>query len=93
VDEAGRFVGLFTDSDLARIVENQAWSLFDHPITEVMTKHPIVMHCGDRVMAALQLIRERHLSEIPVLDDDQRPVGILDITDLVDLLPEQRAAA
>lgn len=88
VDDAGRLEGLFTDSDLARLFERRDLSAFHRPIGEYMTRQPVTVRSGQRVLDALAALRDRHISEIPVLDDQGRPVGIVDITDLVDLLPE-----
>lgn len=91
VDDAGRLEGLFTDSDLAKLLERSEYSALSRPIGEVMTKRPIKAHCSWRVQDALELFRAHQVSEIPVVDDADRPVGILDITDMVDLLPEAAA--
>lgn len=88
VDERGVLCGLFTDSDLAKLFERRDPALFDRPISEFMTRKPITLRKGQRVQEALLLLKDHHLSEIPVLDEQGRPVGIIDITDLVDLLPQ-----
>lgn len=88
VDDEGKLCGIFTDSDLARLFERRDPSLFDRPIREFMTQRPVTLRVGQRVRDALQLLKSHHLSEIPVLDDEERPQGIIDITDLVDLLPQ-----
>ncbi|MFO0946174.1 MAG: KpsF/GutQ family sugar-phosphate isomerase [Planctomycetota bacterium] len=88
VDENGCLEGIFTDSDLARLFERREFSAFDRPIREFMSRHPLAMRTGQRVLEALTLIKDYQFSEIPVLDERNRPIGIIDITDLVDLLPE-----
>ena len=87
VDPAGRLVGLFTDSDLARIFEQRADPLLDAPIQRVMTQHPIVIDRTARMSEALAILRSRKISELPVVDGEGRPVGMLDITDLIGLEP------
>lgn len=88
IDAEGRLEGLFTDSDLARLLERRDLGIFQQPIREVMTKKPITLHSGQRVKEAMHLLRHHHVSEIPVLDDEGRPIGLVDLTDLVDLLPD-----
>jgi arabinose-5-phosphate isomerase len=87
VDADGKLEGLFTDSDLARLVERREFAAFDRPIAECMTRHPITLQSGQRVEDALTLLHGHQISEIPVLDQDGRPIGLVDITDLVELLP------
>lgn len=94
VDEAGRLAGLFTDSDLARLIENRRDGALDRPVAEVMTARPRTLPVGARVAEALELFERHKLSELPVLDEDGRPVGLLDITDLIGLpAAEEEASA
>src|SRR5205807_2073022 len=46
VDGAGRLCGLFTDSDLARLIEDRRDEALDRPIAEVMTPDPITVPVG-----------------------------------------------
>lgn len=87
VDGTGKLTGLFTDSDLARLLERQQDDLLDAPIGQVMTRNPVTVTSGSRVSVATQLMASRNLSELPVVDSHNCPVGLLDITDLVGLLP------
>jgi arabinose-5-phosphate isomerase len=87
VDAAGRLAGIFTDSDLARLIEARRDFALDEPVGRVMTRTPTVIGPGARVAEALDLIRDRKISELPVVDADGRPVGLVDITDLIGLAP------
>jgi arabinose-5-phosphate isomerase len=91
VDADGKLAGLFTDSDLARLFERHQDAAFDRPIAEVMTRRPITVSRTARVGEALDVLRARKISELPVVDEDGRPVGLLDITDLIGLDPETEA--
>jgi arabinose-5-phosphate isomerase len=86
-DDTGRLRGLFTDSDLARLFEERRDAAFDRPIAEVMTRDPITISLGSRVADALDILRLRKISELPVVDPAGRPVGLIDNTDLIGLLP------
>ena len=82
VDAAGQLSGLFTDSDLARLLESRRDAQIDRPICEVMTRDPYTIGPQALLMEGVEIMSAHHLSELPVLED-QRPVGILDITDLI----------
>jgi arabinose-5-phosphate isomerase len=83
VDDAGKLAGIFTDSDLARLFERRADERFDGPIADVMTRTPRTIHRSARMAEAVALMRASKISELPVIDDDGRPVGLLDVTDLI----------
>jgi arabinose-5-phosphate isomerase len=94
-DEAGRLRGLFTDSDLARLFEGRRDAALDRPIREVMTADPITVPPGTRVLEAVEILCRHKISELPVVDAAGLPVGLLDITDVIELVPgeEQQPAA
>lgn len=89
VDDDGRLSGLFTDSDLARLLEQRRDEQLDRPIIEVMTARPITIHEDAILEEAVGLLSARRLSELPVVDADDRPVGLLDITDVIGLIPAE----
>lgn len=93
VDADGKLEGIFTDGDLARLFAKGDLDAFHRPIREVMTPSPIVLKSGQRVLEALDLLRDRHLSEIPVLDGEGRPIGVVDITDVIELSSRTKGAA
>lgn len=82
VDGSGRLSGIFTDGDLRRLINEDPAGL-TRPIREKMTPQPIHLVVDDLVRDAVRLVRERRLDEIPVLDHDGRPVGLVDVQDLV----------
>jgi arabinose-5-phosphate isomerase len=83
LDDTGRLCGLFTDSDLARLIERRRDEALDRPIAEVMTRDPIAIRAGTRVTEAIEVLHQHKISELPVVDDANRPLGLLDITDLI----------
>ncbi|MCI0380994.1 MAG: KpsF/GutQ family sugar-phosphate isomerase [Gemmataceae bacterium] len=91
VDDAGRLCGFFTDSDLARLFEQRRDDVLDNPIHEVMTKQPMTVALGTRVLEAVEILKRKKISELPVVDADGKPVGLLDITDLIGLAPREEA--
>jgi len=84
VDEPGRLVGIFTDGDLRRLVLKDASGL-SLPIGEVMTRSPRCLVDTATVKDAVRMFREHRQDEIPVVDPDGRPVGLLDVQDLIAL--------
>jgi arabinose-5-phosphate isomerase len=88
-DADGRLRGIFTDSDLARLFEQRRDSALDHPIRELMTPEPITVTLGTRVIEAVEVLSRKKISELPVVDTDGRPVGLLDITDLIGMVPAE----
>lgn len=89
VDDDGKLVGIFTDSDLARLFENHREGLIDRPIAESMTRDPLRIAAGGEASEAVELMQSRKISELPVVDADGRPKGLIDVTDLIGLVPAE----
>ncbi len=87
VDRTGRLTGIFTDSDLARLFEKRRDGDLDRPIRELMTADPITVRAGSLMSEALELMAARKISELPVVSSESKPLGLIDVTDVVGLLP------
>lgn len=82
VDPDGRLSGIFTDGDFRRLMRQEADGM-SRPVREVMTTHPVHLTADHLVRDAVQIVRERRVDEIPVLDGDGRPLGLVDVQDLI----------
>jgi arabinose-5-phosphate isomerase len=85
----GELLGIFTDSDLARLFENRREAQLDSALGDVMTASPVKVVVGQTVAEAIDALRARKLSELPVVDRGGRLVGLIDITDLIGLEPSE----
>ncbi|MEM9186203.1 MAG: KpsF/GutQ family sugar-phosphate isomerase [Planctomycetota bacterium] len=96
VDGAEKLVGLFTDSDLARLLERGGESVdgtLDRPVAELMIDTPTTIETGARMSDAVALLARRKFSELPVVDELGKPLGLIDVTDIVGWKPEKPAAS
>lgn len=84
IDEQGALAGVFTDGDLRRLVLRDAGAL-DRPIASVMTRRPRVLRADQILRDAVALVQEFRPDEIPVVDEAGRPIGLVDVQDLIAL--------
>ena len=82
VDRHGRLVGIFTDGDLRRLAEQQRLDV-KQPVREVMARRPRWVGPDELVLSATAIMREAKVDQLPVLDTEGRPVGLLDVQDLL----------
>ena len=87
VDADGRLSGLFTDSDLARLLERRHDSQLDQPIANVMTAGPLTTHENALLIDIVEILSTNKVSELPVIAPDGKPIGLIDITDVIALMP------
>jgi arabinose-5-phosphate isomerase len=82
VDAAGRMKGILTQGDFFRFFEKLELQI-DRRVDELMTRDPKRVHGDDRASDALNLMRRHRIDEIPVVDDDDLLLGMIDIQDLI----------
>ena len=82
VDAEGRLVGIFTDGDLRRLVQRGEVD-FTRPVSAVMGKSPRTVSPDDLATSAAEMLRHSQVDQLPVVDDGGRPVGLLDVQDLL----------
>lgn len=83
VDDQGRVSGIFSDGDLRRLITDDDGSALRRPVRDVMTRQPKRIG-GDRLASeAIALMRPHRIDELPVVDEQDRPIGLIDIQDLV----------
>jgi len=82
VDKNGKLIGIFTDGDLRRHLEIDD-KLPQRVIKDVMTKNPLVVKKDQLAAEALRILEERKIDEVPVVDEKNRPVGLLDVQDIL----------
>lgn len=82
VDKKGKLVGFFTDGDLRRQIQLHD-NLLDKKIADVMTKNPATVTADMLAVDVAKLLQERNFDNIPVVDSNNKPIGILDERDLL----------
>ena len=82
VDGRGRLIGIFTDGDLRRHLDRTP-NLTARRVAEVMTRRPKTVRQDRLAVEALRLLREHRIDELVVVDGRQRPIGLLDVQDLL----------
>lgn len=81
-DQHGTLAGVFTDGDLRRMLD-RALDVRTHRISEVMTANPVVIEPGHLAAEALQIMEKRKINGLIVVDGNRRPVGALNMHDLL----------
>jgi arabinose-5-phosphate isomerase len=82
INDGGQLTGIFTDGDLRRLVIDDP-SPMDRIISEVATSNPRRLHTTALVRDAQQLVTEHRVDEIPVVDEENHPMGLIDVQDLI----------
>lgn len=78
----GKLAGIFTDSDLARLLAGRLESVLDDQIDQHMTRDCLRVTAAESYETFTSLMDDRRISELPVVDCDGNVVGMIDRTDL-----------
>ncbi|MCK4851816.1 MAG: CBS domain-containing protein, partial [Candidatus Omnitrophica bacterium] len=82
VDARGKLIGIFTDGDLRRHFD-QGKDLLTRKVGDVMTRNPCSI-TPDRLAAeAFEVLRDKKIDEIPVVNNKGKLVGLLDVQDIL----------
>lgn len=83
IDADGQLAGVFTDGDLRRALDQPALDIRACPIEQVMTVKPVVIETGHLAAEAVKIMEQRKISGLIVVDRQQRPIGALNMHDLL----------
>lgn len=83
VDSAGKLAGMVTDGDLRRQIQLREDKLLQTSARDCMTPNPKRCRPEDLAAATLKLMEDHKITMLPVVDADDRVVGMLHMHDLV----------
>jgi arabinose-5-phosphate isomerase len=81
--DSGKMTGIFTDGDLRRLLTDDDGHNLNQPVRKVMKTNPKRVHADQLATEAMAIMRQHRIDELPVVDDEDRPVGLIDVQDLV----------
>ena len=82
-DDAGRLSGILTDGDIRRVVVKYSSDITHLKAKEVMTINPKTVAQNDFAASALHLMEKYSITALAVVDDDNKPIGVVHIHDLL----------
>ena len=82
VDTAGVLKGIFTDGDLRRHLKD-GQDILGWTVAQAMTFNPVCIEAEKLAAQAIEIMRSKKIDEVPVVDKKNRPVGLLDVQDLL----------
>ena len=83
VDSAQHLLGVFTDGDLRRAVDNKNVDLRTTPVITMMTEHPKTITGDKLAIEAARLMEAHKIHALLVVDAEQHVIGALNIHDLL----------
>jgi arabinose-5-phosphate isomerase len=83
VNENGKLVGIVTDGDLRRFL-SKGYTNLNIIVTEAMTLNPKHTFPETLAVDALNLMEESKITMLPVVNESNKPVGMLHMHDLID---------
>jgi arabinose-5-phosphate isomerase len=82
VDAQGRLEGILTDGDLRRLMAARKGEAFDLAVSECMTRNPVTIPPEEVASVALNLMEQRKITSVVVIDPERRVLGVVHIHDL-----------
>ena len=83
VDKDGRLAGIVTDADLRRLVTKHGQKAFEFKAADIMTADCKRIRADALAAEATAIFHKYRIDDLPVVDADDRPVGLIDVQDIV----------
>ena len=80
IDEAGLMVGIITDGDLRRAMDDQFFKKQAH---QIMTASPITLEPSMKISEVISIFTEKRISNAFILQEG-RPIGVIDMKGLLE---------
>jgi arabinose-5-phosphate isomerase len=82
VVDSGKLAGVISDGDLRRLLERHGKEVFDLTASQCMTREPKTIDPDSFAIAALDIMEQKKITSLPVIDDDDFLLGVLHLHDL-----------
>jgi len=83
VDKDGRLAGIITDADLRRLMTEEGSSAFQFKAGDIMTADCKRIRADALASEATAIFHKYRIDDLPVVDADNKPVGLIDVQDIV----------
>jgi len=83
VDKDGRLAGVITDADLRRLMTKHGERVFEFKAADVMTAKCKKIRADALAAEATAIFHKYRIDELPVIDGQDKPVGMIDVQDIV----------
>ncbi|UCF43968.1 MAG: KpsF/GutQ family sugar-phosphate isomerase [Planctomycetota bacterium] len=83
VDKDGKLAGIVTDADLRRLITKQGQNAFELKAGDIMTADCKRIRADALAAEATAIFHKYRIDELPVVDADNRPVGLIDVQDIL----------
>ena len=75
-------IGIITDGDIRRVLEKKA-DIYNLKASDIMSSNPKVININSRAIDSLNIMKENNISQLLVLDNSKKYVGIVHFLDLI----------
>lgn len=85
----GLLVGVITKTDVVRQISHCNGAGCMTAASSVMTRTVVLCRPDDRLNEVWSVMKERHLKHVPIVDQEVRPLGVLNARDALEALLEE----
>ncbi|MBQ8166664.1 MAG: KpsF/GutQ family sugar-phosphate isomerase [Lachnospiraceae bacterium] len=81
IDSEYKLLGVITDGDLRRALEKRV-SIYELNAVDIMTTEPVHISSGELAISALQILKQRNITSMPVLEE-KKVIGTIRLQDII----------
>jgi CBS domain-containing protein len=91
--DLGRMVGVISRQDIVGNVSIGSQATCDAPVSTVMTREVAHCHSGERFDQIWSRIKNDRYVELPIVDSDLKPIGLLAVRHIIEALLDESLEA
>ena len=77
-EENGKIAGLITDGDIRRAIERWKAELFDHTVSDIMTRHPKTVTADTKITEIQRVMQKYKIHSVLVVNEQNELLGVVD---------------
>jgi arabinose-5-phosphate isomerase len=81
-DSSGKLLGIITDGDLRRVMQQRKENVLELTAADCMTKNPVTLPRTELAASALRRMEEKKITSVLVVDQQGRLEGVVHVHDL-----------
>ena len=91
VDDS-KVVGVFSERDALLRLDAESVGQLDRPVSDFMTPSPQKITADSKIAFAVRMMDQGSYRHVPVVDDEDRPTGVISVRDILAYLTDKIAS-
>jgi CBS domain-containing protein len=90
-EPSGKLVGVFSERDALLRIGSKLTDVWSEPVSTYMSPNPQCLKSDAKIRFAVQRMDVGHFRHIPILDEEDKAVGVISVREILGYLTDKSA--